>query len=292
MPRKSGSGHGWPVPGGRLATALGVAPERGNPGAAGAGWWGALSLWLLSLCAGKEKVTRPGGRNQKPRPLRKLDSVSSQSPCCIEAVALRCNPPWARHGQAPRCGAMRCAYCALRKGHHAKASNCTEPTPLQEAERRRYAGGERQGCRESQSWATDGPSLAAPGVAPERGNPGAAGAGWWGALFLWLLSCWASNKKVTRPGAETKSLSHFENWIALAINLLAASRLSRRCGVIRRERDTVRQHATAQCAALIAPYGAVLQQLRATLLRPPRAPSPAARPASARARARARSAAP
>ena len=34
MPRKSGSGQGRPVPGGRLATASGVAPERGKSGRA------------------------------------------------------------------------------------------------------------------------------------------------------------------------------------------------------------------------------------------------------------------
>ena len=45
--------------------APGVTPERGKSGRAAGrpGCRGALSLWLLSLCAGKEKVTRPGGRN-------------------------------------------------------------------------------------------------------------------------------------------------------------------------------------------------------------------------------------
>src|SRR5690606_36086930 len=49
--------------------ALGAAPERGKsdrPRAIRPGCRGALSLWLLSLCARKEKVTRPG--RAKPLP--------------------------------------------------------------------------------------------------------------------------------------------------------------------------------------------------------------------------------
>ena len=47
-------------------------------------------------------------------------------------------------------------------------------------------------------WAMDGPSQRAPEVVMERGNPGAAGAGWWGALLFgyFLLG---KQEKVTRP---------------------------------------------------------------------------------------------
>src|SRR5690606_7636444 len=78
------------------------------------------------------------------------------------------------------------------------------PLPLQKAERRCYAGGERHGCRERRSWAKDGPSAPASGAAPERGKSDctAVGPGCRGALSLWLLSLCAGKEKVTRPGGR------------------------------------------------------------------------------------------
>src|SRR5690606_31138886 len=59
--------HSWARDGPSMPAPV-AAPERGESGrvAGRPGCWGALSLWLLSLCACKEKVTRPGGRNPEP----------------------------------------------------------------------------------------------------------------------------------------------------------------------------------------------------------------------------------
>ncbi|GEM_PF-1685271 len=54
---------GPPRQGRPFVTAPGAAPERGNPGVAGAGCRGGL-LFGYFLLARQEKVTRPGGRNQ------------------------------------------------------------------------------------------------------------------------------------------------------------------------------------------------------------------------------------
>ena len=60
-------------------------------------------------------------------------------------------------------------------------------SPLQEAERRWCAGGERQGRRERHSWARESPSMPASGAVPERGTSGrhAARPGGRGGLRVW-----------------------------------------------------------------------------------------------------------
>ena len=128
---------------------------------------------------------------------------------------LRC--PYSRGLRAPQTRSVchciptrRVVTISSGNSYMVQATRC--PSPLQEAERRCCAGGERQGCRERHSWARDGPSMPASGAAPERGKSGrkADRPGCWGALLLWLLSCWASNKKVTRPGGRNlKPTAHW-----------------------------------------------------------------------------------
>ena len=48
-----------------FVTAPGAAPERGNPGVAGAGCRARFLFGYFLFRASKEKVTRPGGRNQR-----------------------------------------------------------------------------------------------------------------------------------------------------------------------------------------------------------------------------------
>jgi hypothetical protein len=55
------------------------------------------------------------------------------------------------------------------------------------------------------------PFVTAPGAAPERGNPGAAGAGCRARFLLGYFLFRASKEKVTRPGAETRSVSTLDN---------------------------------------------------------------------------------
>ncbi len=74
------------------------------------------------------------------------------------------------------------------------------PLPLQKAERRCYAGGERHGCRESQGWAMEGPSLTASGVAPKRGKSGReAGRPVCRGALLFGYFLLGMQEKVTRP---------------------------------------------------------------------------------------------
>src|SRR5690606_7299630 len=54
-----------------FVTASGAAPERGNPGVAGAGCRARFLFGYFLFRASKEKVTRPGGRNQNYQPTRK-----------------------------------------------------------------------------------------------------------------------------------------------------------------------------------------------------------------------------
>ena len=57
-------------------------------------------------------------------------------------------------------------------------------------------------------WARDGPSRRAPGTSPERGNPGAAGAGCRGKTFWFLLG---RLPKGTRPAGRNQCLSQLRH---------------------------------------------------------------------------------
>ena len=88
-------------------------------------------------------------------------------------------------------------------------SGNSDPVPV-----RRPSGGAAQGdARQGRRARNDGAGT------PHRDGPrsGTGRRGVWlrsgqtwmsGALFLWLLSCWASNKKVTRPGGRNQKYRH------------------------------------------------------------------------------------
>ena len=79
--------------------------------------WGVLSLWLLSLCTSKEKVTRPTGRNRLANAVFQAPRWVSQSSTQPTELSARLNPakrlftptpsrrrrsaPWARRTAFP-----------------------------------------------------------------------------------------------------------------------------------------------------------------------------------------------
>ncbi|PKM25099.1 MAG: hypothetical protein CVV09_13450 [Gammaproteobacteria bacterium HGW-Gammaproteobacteria-13] len=63
--------------------------------------WGALSLWLLSLCARKEKVTRPTGRNRLAKTVPKTPRWVSQSSTQPTELSPRLNPAQSLFTPAP-----------------------------------------------------------------------------------------------------------------------------------------------------------------------------------------------
>ncbi len=179
MPRKAESGQGWPVCAGpRSGTgAREVWPRSGQTRMSGH----AFSLVTFSL-RGQRESDSAGGRNPEfsnrwaisPAPgacfARRCRTWRCGGGLGAVQAPRGCPSRWAlqpnlrlRQGERPRTGCRRRSQGSI--GDIFQATRW--PYPLQEAARRCCAGGERQGCRESQGWAREGPSLTAPGAAPE-----------------------------------------------------------------------------------------------------------------------------